>query len=233
MKKTSFARKTLIVLLISTLVVFAVHVLLKYISVVIHNEQHGALFELSARFDVNDENSVPQWFSQMMFLSVGVSALLSAYLSSAKSARFLWIVIGVIGILLSLDDVATLHEFVLQSLHNRYFLDMAPSVFVNAWLLVLPVILLVGGSLVYWASRVLPRRTMLVLAVGGLTYVFGKILMDSVANNVTDLFLDSGIMQGLEKIFQYSGISIILYGILDHLEQSYGQQIKRAVKALK
>lgn len=233
MKKTKIASKILLILLISTVVAFAVHVLLKYISVVIYNEQHGALFELSARFDVNDENSVPQWFSQLLFMCVGVSALLAAYLSEKKSARILWIVIGVIGVLLSLDDVATLHEFVLQSLHNRFFLDMTPSVFVNAWLLVLPVILIIGGALVYWASKALPRRTMIILAVGGITYVFGKILMDSVANNVTDLFLDSGIMQGLEKIFQYSGISIVLYGILDYLERSHGQQIKRAIKALK
>ncbi len=233
MKNQSLSLKILLALLLSTVALFLIHVIFKYISVRIFNEQHGALFELSARLDVNDENSVPQWFSQLLFLCVGVLALFSAHLSDQRSARALWTVIGVIGILLSLDDVATLHEFVLQTLHNTFFLDTAPSALVNAWLIVVPFIVLIGALLGWWAWHALPRRTMLLLMIGGITYVAGKILMDSLANNVDDLFLDSGLMQGLEKIFQYSGISVVLYAILDYLERYHRARIKKAVDVLK
>jgi len=217
----------------STAIIFVLHVVLKYISVRIFNEQHGSFFELSARFDVNDENSVPQWFSSLLFLSVGIGALFAAYLQTQKSNRAFWTVTGIIGLLLSLDDAATLHEYVLQNIHNVFFLDTAPSFFVNAWLIVLPFVLVLGAILAWWAWQVLPRRTMILLVIGGMTYVLGKILMDSLANTTTDMFIDRGIMQGLEKIFQYTGISIVLYGIIDYLEQHHGTAIKRAVKELK
>lgn len=235
LKNTSspYATKFFFALLTSVFLVCLLHVALKYISVVIFKEQHGSFYELSARFDVNDENSVPQWFSQLLFLSVGLSSFFAAYLSTNRSSRTFWGVIGVIGVFLSLDDVATLHEYLLQNLHNTFFLGLKSSFFVNAWLLVLPFLLLIGGALAWWALKVLPKRTMILLVMGGLTYILGKILMDSLANNITDMFMDRGVMQGLEKVFQYVGISIVLYGILDFLERQHGDAIRRAIRQLK
>lgn len=232
-KKPTFAKNVLYILITCIFLTLLLHIALKYISVVIFKELHGSLFELSARFDVNDEMSVPQWFSQILFLGVGLSSFLAAYLNTKKSGRAFWAVIGVLGVLLSLDDVATLHEFFLQNLHNSFFLDTAPSFFVNAWLLILPVILVIGAALAWWAWKVLPIRTMILITAGGLVYVLGKILMDSLSNNVTDIFLDRGFIQGLEKAFQYIGITIVLYGIIDFLERNHGKAIGRAVRALK
>src|SRR5690606_8259973 len=126
-------------------------VLLKYISVVIFAEQHGSFYELSARLDVNDENSVPQWFSQLLFLAVGVSSLFAAYLSKERSKAIFWSTVGVIGVLLSLDDAATLHEYLLQGVHNELFQDVVASFFINAWLVILPFVLLIGAGLAWWA----------------------------------------------------------------------------------
>lgn len=232
-QKPSVATKTLSILGIGIFLIFLLHVALKYISIVIFNEQHGSFYELAARFDVNDENSVPQWFSQLLFLAVGLSSLLAASLSKQRSARRFWITVGAIGVLLSLDDVATLHEYLLQSLHNIFFLDTAPSFFVNAWIILLPFLLLIGAALAWWAWRVLPRRTMMLVVLGGLVYIIGKIFMDSLSNDIDNLFLDRGLAQGAEKLFQYSGITIVLYGILDYLERTHGSAIQRAVKQLK
>lgn len=228
-----YATKILFTLITGVFIIFLIHIALKFISVVIFKEQHGSFYELSARFDVNDENSVPQWFSQLLFLAVGLSSFLAAYLNTQRSARTFWSVVGSIGVILSLDDVATLHEYLLQNLHNTFFLDTKSSFFVNAWLLLLPFLLLIGAALAWWASRVLPRRTMVIIVIGGASYILGKIFMDSLANNVNDMFIDRGIMQGLEKLFQYGGISLVLYGVLDYLERQHGDAIQRAIRQLK
>ncbi len=231
--KKSYSNRVFWYLIAATLAIFFVHTLLKYISVEIYNEQHGSLFELSARFDVNDENSAPQWFSQMLFLMIGVFSLFAAYLQDKKSNKYFWAVIGALGLLLSFDDVSTMHEFVLQNIHNTFFLDTSPTFLINAWLVILPFVLVIGAGLAYWGWQVLPRRTFVLLVVGGLVYVLGKIAMDSISNDVSDMFLDRGVMQGLEKVFQYTGSSIVLYAVIDYLETNYGNRIERAINHLK
>lgn len=220
-------------LIITSLIIFCIHLVLKFVSIVVFNEQHGFLFELSNRFDMNDENSVPQWFSQVIFLLIGVSALLAAYLQIKKAAKRLWLAIGVIGVLLSLDDVAALHEFILQSIHNTFFLDTKPTFFINAWWLILPVVLIVAGLLTWYAWRLLPRRTILLFIIGGSVFLVGKVVIDSIANNVSDLFLERGVAQGTEKVFQYIGISIFLYANLNYLEAYHSKKIQKAIAQLR
>ncbi len=232
-KNKQFPEKTLYILLVITLVLFGIHLLLKYISIQIFNQEHAFLFELSNRFDVNDENSVPQWFSQLIFLFIAAGSFLSAYVQKTKAPRRLWTVIGVVGLLLSLDDVATLHEFTLQFLHITFFADAEATFFVNAWWLLLPIVLVIAGVLAWYGWKLLPRRTIITIVIGGTVFLAGKILMDSIANNVDDLFLERGLVQGIEKIFQYTGSSIVLYGILDYLRNHHGKKIKKAVRQLR
>jgi hypothetical protein len=232
-KAKTYPGKVLRTLVLTALVLFSVHVILKYVSIVMFEQKHGFLFELSNRFDVNDENSVPQWFSQIIFLLIGASAFLAARLQKVRSSRRLWLTIGIVGVVLSLDDVATLHEFILQSLHNTFFLDVSPTFLINAWWIFLPLVLVPAVFLAWWSWRVLPRRTVLLLVAGGVVFVAGKILMDSLANNVTDLFLESGLVQGVEKLFQYTGSSIVLYAVLDYLSAHHSTKIKKALAQLR
>lgn len=227
------AVRMLYALLLAAITLIIAHITLKFVSIELFSNQHGFLFELSNRFDGNDENSVPQWFSQFMFLLIAGSSGLAAYLQSETSKRIMWGVFAVVALLLSIDDVATLHELLLQSLHNIFFVDTAPSFLRNAWLLLLPLILLIAGWLAWWAWKLLPRRTTWWLLVGGVVYVFGKILLDSLANLTDDLFLDAGIAQGLEKLFQYVGSVIIFYAIVSYLEVNYHKPLSRAVKELR
>ncbi len=212
---------------------FVVHVVLKYVSIVIFDEKHGFLFELSNRFDVNDENSVPQWFSQMLFLLIGVTALLAGFMEKVRDTKKLWYILAVVGFVLSLDDVATLHEFILQSIHNTYLLDTQPTFLLSAWWVLLPLVLLGSGFLAWRAWTTLPRRTVMLMIAGGLLFVIGKTITDSFANNVSDLFMERGVVQGLEKVFQYTGSILVLFANLDYLERYRTKSITAAMNALK
>lgn len=227
------SRRIFKLLVLTALLLIIVHIVLKFVSIELFHERHGFLFELSNRFDGNDENSVPQWFSQFVFLLIAGGAGIAAYLQTVKNRRILWGVIAVLGLLLSLDDVATLHEFVLQTLHNTFFLDTTPSFVRNAWLLVLPAVLAAGVLIAWWASKALPRKTALWLIVGGAVYVIGKVFMDSLANLTDDRFLDAGIAQGLEKLFQYIGSVLVFYAVTVYLETYHGPAIARAMRQFK
>ena|GEM_PF-2018597 len=226
-------KRVLFALICISLLLFVIHVVLKYISIVVFDEKHGFLFELANRFDMNDESSVPQWFSHMLFLSVGISGFLAGYMQTKPAARKVWYSIGVLGVLLSIDDVATLHEFALQTIHNTFYLNEAPSFFINAWWLILPVLLVPAGLIAYWGWKHLPHKTIYILIAGGLVFVLGKILMDSLANDVTDFFINQGPIQGIEKLFQYLGLSVVLFAILKYLDENHSAKVKQALTQLR
>ncbi len=228
------SKKILLFLLSISLLVIFIHLALKYISVVIFNEQHGFMFELSNRFDLNDENSVPQWISQTLFLLSGLSALLIAYMTKDSATRRLWGVISVMAILLSLDDASTIHEFILQTIHNTYFVDTAPTFFRNAWLILLPIVLMVMLWLIISMAKLLPKKTTLILSLGGLVFIVGAIFVDSLMNNIPERsFMGQGIFGAIEGGLQLIGISILLYGLVENIEHYHANKIKATLSKLR
>ena len=57
----------------------------------------------------------------------------------------------------------------------------------------------------WYSWKLLPRRMVILFVLGGSVFIIGKLLCDSFLNNVSDLFLEPGIVQGIDKVFQYVG----------------------------
>lgn len=210
------------------------HILLKYVSVVMYNDKHGFFFELSNRFNLNDETSIPQWISHIYFLIIAGSAWLAGRLSADKNKKIVWYIIAGVGVLMSMDDAATLHEFALQSIHNTFFLDTSPSLLSNAWLVLLPFVLLVLGWLAYLVFKTLPMRTALLFTLGGTVFLVGAIFVDSLANTIPELdFLNQGVLAAIEGGVQLLGLSLIIYTIVEYLEQHHQKQLAKAWNSLK
>lgn len=228
------AGKLLSILITLSCLLLLSHLVLNYLNVAVHNEQHGVLFELSNRFDMDDENSVPQWFTQAIFLAISLSSFLAAYLSRKRAVRRLWGVIGALALILSIDDVATMHEFLLQTVHNSLFTDQ-PSTFIrNAWFILLPIILLIFGWLVVRAIYLFPRRTAFLMAISGTIFIAGGVFVDSIANTVPEIsFAKQGVVNGAEGFLQLLGISLFLYTVTDYLERRHGKVISATLSKLK
>lgn len=230
----NYAVKLLKILLCLTVGIVVLHVFLSYVSIVVYNEQHGFIFELSNRFDMNDETSVPQWFTQALFLAISATAFLAAYMADKKGVRRLWLIIASVGLLMSIDDVATLHEFVLQTLHNTFFLDMAPTFVRNAWLILVPFVLM---GLIWFFVKMLhlfPRRTTTLIMIGSMIFLAGAVFVDSLTNVVADEpFLRRSVMGGVEGALQLVGTIILLYAIVDYLERHHRKALAAARKQLK
>lgn len=228
------AGRILIVLLLVSTVLLAFHIGFKYVSVVGYGEKHQAIFEVSNRFDMNNESSVPQWFTHLGFLGMAVLSGLAAYVSKPKRLRRFWWIVSGIAILLSVDDIATLHETLLQIIHVSVFSETPATLLQNAWLLLLPVILLIGIWLLWTAIRVLPGRTTMTLTTGGILYLLGAVMMDSVINTLSARsFAEQGIAAGIEGFLQLVGQSILIYALLEYIELHHRKVVENAIKALK
>ncbi len=233
-KHQSFSSSLLRILGIATLIIVIAHLLLQFLNLEIFHYQNGFAYELSNRFDLDDESSVGTWFSQALFLAISMGAALAAYLSTVIAVRRLWQFIAIIGLLLSIDEVATLHEFVLQSLHNVFFRDADPTTTNNSWLLVTPFILMAVVWFVWKVSKLLPRRTMLLFATSIFTFLVGAIFFDALASIVDrETFLNQGVIIAIEESLELLGCIIAVYAIADYLEIQHGPRLKSALSNLK
>ena len=69
-------------------------------------------------FNLDKERNLPTWFSGALFLSFGCSAFAGWYFEEKRNTKgdiafpltFLWIPVGVAGLLMSLDEITILHE---------------------------------------------------------------------------------------------------------------------------
>lgn len=230
----NYSLRLLRVLIITALALVTLHLLFKYISVVGFSEQSGFFYELSSRFDINDENSVPQWFSQFLLLGLGAMSFLIAYMDKDKKAKTFWNVVGVLGVIMSIDHVATIHEFTLQTLHNIFFRDQAPSLLANSWLIILPLVLALAVWLLRRAILILPRRALLLLLTAGGIFLSGSVGVDSLANTMPPReFANQGLLGGLEGFLEYIGLVLAVYVVADYLETNYKRRLIKALAVLR
>lgn len=234
MKNRSFATRVFWWLTLATLAILGIHLLLQYLNLEVYHQQHGQIYELSNRFDLDDESSVPTWFSQLLFLGAGVGSLFIAWLERAKAQRRIWTLIGLVSIVFSMDEIATLHEFALQTLHVTLFNDAPPALLQNAWLVVSPFILATAGFLLWQMIKALPRKTIWIFVASAVTFLVGAIIFDA-ATSLVDraTFLNQGILVAIEESLELMGVIGAVYAVVDYIETRHIDKIRGALKQLK
>lgn len=232
--KLSIASKVFWGLLMSVGAFIVVHIFLQYLNLLVFHERNGFVFELSNRMDFDDEISIPTWFSMILLTVFGMLAFLAAYMQSDKKQRKAWSVIGFLGILLSIDEGASIHEFLLQSTHNIFFLNSSPTSLHNAWWVLLPLILFFGIGILVYLIRHLPKPTMLIFIAASILFVFGAAIVDAITTGFAkNTFLFQGIYVSIEELFELVGIIALIYAVVDYLELNHSKQISLALKQMR
>lgn len=234
LKRRSYSMYLLRILLISTLVILIAHLVLQYLNLIIYDQQNGFIYELSNRFDMDDESSIATWFSQAIFIAISAGAALAAYLSSVTAVRRLWKSIAVLSLLLSIDEVTAMHELILQSLHNIFFKDTSSTINGNAWLLVAPFVFAGALWLLWKIAKLLPRRTLILFSGAIFTFLVGAVFVDMLASLVErETFINQGIIIAIEETLELLGSVLVLYAIADYIEDNHGARLKSALTHLK
>lgn len=204
----------------------AVHLLLQYLNLEVFYQQQGQIYELSNRFDLDDEASFPTWVSQFLFLSIAMLAFASSYFSKTVGQKNVWRVIGLGGLMMSIDEIAGLHEYLLQTVHVIFFRDASPTSLDNAWLILAPFI--VAGSLIlFWfCLKNLPKRTVSLLAFATFTFLMGAVVIDVLISvSARETFLNQGLMVAIEEGLELIGLVIGVYAIANYLDRAHTLKI--------
>jgi len=181
--------------------------------------------EILTRFDMNNEISIPTWFSQILLL---LSAVIFAYIAYVKFSckdkyRFHWLSLGFLFTYLSIDEGAELHE-TLGILDIANSLGLTSTFFGFAWVLPAMLIVLVLGALFFRFWLQLPNRTkvLFVLAIGlFLSGALGieMISADYLAQVQADGFTYNGVLVLFEEGLEMLGVVTLIYALLSYASE--------------
>lgn len=232
MKNLSLPVKVFLVLIGVMACLLITHLAMQHLNLA-YDEKHGQIFEVSNRLDVDDEASVPTWFSQAIWIGVALASGLAYYLNKKSSARWTWLVMVGIGVVFSIDEVSGLHELSLQSLHLLVFGLEQPTSRLNAWWLVLPVILVLGTIFLRRLYKIMAPSNWFIMLGGWMLFMTGAVGFELYGNDIPhNTFYYQGIITAIEEGLEMLGGIIVLYAILRYLSLTHGPQIKRAAKQL-
>lgn len=233
MKNLSLPLRVFLTLVGVGIVLLVLHLVFQHLNLS-YNEKHGQVFEISNRFDVDDEASVPTWFSQVIWIGISAASVVAVRLSRKKTERKLWVIMAFIAIFFSVDEVAGIHELSLQSLHLLFFGLEQSSSSLNAWWLVLPIILAFGVWFLTKLYRVLRPKQWVLMILGGALFMAGAVGFELLGNDIPhNTFYYQGIITGAEEGLEMLGGTVVLYAILKHLDDNYAAHIRDAWQQLK
>lgn len=232
--KKTFAKKIFKYSLIAVAIVVGLHLILQILNLLVFNGDNLAISELSNRFDLDDEQSLPTWFSSMLLATTSLAAFVAAWFEKNNRARRTLLgVIATIAGIFSIDEVATVHEYVLVLLHSEAFGNTQSTLLQNGWILIAPFVLIIGIALVWWIFRTLPRRTFVLLATAGFVFLLGSMAVEVVTNALSfGPFMSQGVLVAMEETGELVGVSIALLAIVDYIESNHAAGFAKAFKSL-
>ncbi len=176
-------------------------------------------------FFADFEGNAPSWFSALLLLWCGlVAGVIAAATRALRHADWgLWVVVGVGLAALSADEAASFHELLVRPL--RALVGGSP------WLrypLILPgtVAVLCAAAVLWGFVRRLPGGTRRAILNGGSVFLAGALGLETVGGwydpelhgaSTTYVWLAT-----VEEVCEMAGVTIVLRGLLGHLEHHVG-----------
>lgn len=180
-----------------------------------------------ALFNVDEEASVPTWWSSAVLGMLGLlTAVVGSEKAESRTALFAWWALAAAFGLMSLDEVAMLHE------RAGYLVDNGGALHYARWILVwLPVAALLGIPIVWqlWQSS---RRLVIGLIIGAFVFLSGAVgteMVNSMIRYESRAALQAGLVEGTPRTESERTIAAV-DAYAD--KQTFGYQMGVAVEEL-
>jgi hypothetical protein len=171
-------------------------------------------------FDLEKETNIPTWYSSAtLLLCAGLLAVIGAA-KKGSGDRYAgrWYGLSIIFLLLSVDELATLHEKVSARLSNVLHTG---GIFYYAWVIPAAVFLIVFGLayLKFWID--LPADTRWLFFAAGFMYLtgaFGLEMVEGLHNSLystTDVL--SAILGSAQDVIEMLGVLVFIYALMRYI----------------
>ena len=161
-------------------------------------------------FDVDQENNLPTWYSG--FLLMVAAALLGLLASKRREQQDrwapMWLTLAIGFLLMSLDEVAGVHESI-------------NSVIIPTWAYGGAVVVLALGALFIPFLRSLPPRTRNLFMIAGTIYLSGAVALEFPGNEMVasgyEKTLGYALMTLLEEALEMCGVVLFIRALIDYM----------------
>lgn len=168
---------------------------------------------------VDGEGNIPAWFSASLLLCCAflLGCIASLHRQQGGLVAF-WGMLSCIFVLLSLDEVAQLHELSIRPLREQFH---TTGFLYYPW--ILPAGLCVATLAVGYSrfQATLPGRTRWLFLVAGTLYVGGALAMEAVSGQHASLFGEQNpgyhVIVTLEELLEMTGAVVFIYALLDYM----------------
>jgi len=173
-------------------------------------------------FSINAQESVPTWYSTILFFLV---ASLLAWIALSTRARnephsLYWTGLALAFLYVSMDKGTAIHESASDLLQSIYRVS---GLFQFVWLILGLALVIVVGILYgrFWWG--LPGRARVLFAIAAAVYVGGAVGIEALSTR--QYYLDGGksfrylVISSVEETFEMLGAVAFIYALLDYLHQ--------------
>lgn len=189
--------------------------------------REGFLNHFLLKFNLDEENSVPAYFSALLLMFVSLVCGSIALQAKKGKMGLYWGGLAFLFLLLSFDEASSFHELLIMPLREAYGFD---GWLYFAW--ILPGVLfalLFGISYLHFLLQ-LPRRIALLFVVAGFLYVGGAVGVEALGGKYAALYQSYTdwnymLLVLVEEALEMFGISLFIYALL-----CYKQQFQRKLK---
>jgi hypothetical protein len=194
-------RKYSYTLLTITIIFIATHCAMNYYNHEVE-EVNWLVFQL---FDLDEENNLPTWFSSFLLLNSSLVMYLVARINRDRG-YFHWMLLSVGFLVLSIDEVAGIHE----SIHTAIDFNWAYAGGI--------LVLALGLSFIPFLLS-LNRRLAILFVISGLIYVTGIIGVELLSEDMDEDSMAYGFATAVEEGLEMLGALLFLAVNLEELKR--------------
>ena len=195
-------------LLVAALALLACHGVLS----ILHHRVQELPWLLLQLFDVDEENNLPTWYSAFLLLAASVLLWVCAQTKRAAGDPWFghWVVLAVGFLLLSVDEVAGVHETI-------------NSIIAITWAIPAGVVVGIIGLAFIPFFRHLPRHTAVLFALAGAIYLAGAVALEVLGNSLVGRGLGETLRYKLTTLVEESlemlGVILFLHTLLRYMRR--------------
>jgi hypothetical protein len=183
---------------------------------------HNYIYGFIPKFNLNDEQNIPTYFSTiLLFISGVLLACIAITCKKEENVDILyWKSLSIIFLLLSIDELASIHERVADIMEK--FIS-ASGFFYFAWVLpAIIFILLLSFCYIKFFLR-LDKRTKVFFLLSGSIFIAGALGLEIYAGyileNISEMDFRCEMIAILEEACEMIGVTIFIYALLDYLHR--------------
>lgn len=180
-------------------------------------------------FDLSGDSTIPTWFSSAL-LFLCFFFLFLTYLVKAKYTdkyKYYWLSLAAIFLIFSVDEVATMHEVVGETLSGR-FLGETTGFLYYGWVVFGSIFVGLFALTYFRFFRALPKKTSVIMVAALTIFFVGALGVEAFNGRYSELHdswsLGYALGTALEESLEMIGVTLFLWAIIDHLQTYTGCQ---------